>query len=57
MTSAKKPATPYTFRFDAKTLADIDKLAAAKSAETGLPVNRADILRLLIREAAAKLGR
>lgn len=49
------PTPAYAFRFDAKTLAALDRLAAAKAAETRLPVNRADMLRLLIREAAERL--
>ena len=55
-----EPATKLTqtaFRLDAPTLADLDLIAAEIAEQTGLPVNRTDALRVLIRERAKKLKR
>lgn len=53
----KKNATVngVNFRLAPEVLADLDKIVVAKSKETGLPVNRTAVLRLLIRREAANV--
>lgn len=51
-----KTPTWANFRFDAETLAALDKIVAAKEAETGLPTNRTAILRLLIRQELERVA-
>lgn len=50
----KKPApvNGVNFRLAPEVLADLDKIVARMKKETGLPVNRTAVLRLLIRAAA-----
>lgn len=55
----KTPAkiTPSQFRLGPEALSDIDRIAAARESETGVPHSRTDVIRWLVKLGASRVGK